>query len=247
MPVIIRSQLNSIQKTQIQSIIDAAYTFEPVTITFPMDDADFYVFFETEGVIRSAAAFSMEDDDTCGCCAYTAPKYRKQGMFSEILETAIDELPEDTQFLFYTDHKSKDTLTVLSSLEAECVMDEHMMEIDAASISQLTENLSPNMQSGLQMTESVFDGTHTFSYSDVFGSVRISVFSSYYYLYGFEIAENHRQKGHGTKLLLQVLKDLSNRKNMPVRLQVSGTNIPAMRLYNKTGFRITETLSCYIY
>jgi len=247
MPVIIRSQLNSIQKNQIQSIVDASSAFEPVKITFPMDDADFYGLFEADGIIRSAAAFSMEDDDAYECCACTDPDFRKQGMFSAILETAIDELPEDTQFLFYTDRKSADTLAVLSSLEAECMIDEHMMEIDVSSISQLTEQLSSNMQCGLQMTESVLDGTRTFSYSDPFGSVHISVFSSYYYLYGFEIAEKHRQKGHGTKLLLQVLKDLSDHKPMPVRLQVSGTNIPAMQLYNKTGFRITETLSCYIY
>ncbi|WP_243134402.1 GNAT family N-acetyltransferase [Enterocloster asparagiformis] len=30
-------------------------------------------------------------------------------------------------------------------------------------------------------------------------------------------------------------------------LQVSGDNLPALRLYKKTGFHITETLSYYLY
>ena len=33
----------------------------------------------------------------------------------------------------------------------------------------------------------------------------------------------------------------------PVLLQVSGGNAPALTLYKKTGFRITETLCCYLY
>mgnify|MGYP005804173691 FL=1 len=32
-----------------------------------------------------------------------------------------------------------------------------------------------------------------------------------------------------------------------VLLQVSGDNAVALRLYEKTGFRITETLSYYLY
>ena len=30
-------------------------------------------------------------------------------------------------------------------------------------------------------------------------------------------------------------------------LQVSSQNVPALELYKKTGFRITETLSYYLY
>ena len=33
----------------------------------------------------------------------------------------------------------------------------------------------------------------------------------------------------------------------PVLLQVAGNNTPALALYKKTGFRITETLCCYLY
>lgn len=242
MAVILTSSLNSSQKIQIQSIVDASAAFEPVTISFPLEEADFYALFEPDGIIRSAATFTKEDAETYECCACTAPGFRCQGMFSALLDAAIEILPEDCQFLFYTDHKSPDTLAALSAFAAEPVMQEYMMELDP----ELSAGVLPD-GTELCMNESVQDGTRTYHYETPFGSVRISVFSSYYYLYGFEILEEHRGKGHGNCFLEQVLHDLAERKLMPVRLQVSGDNVPALNLYKKTGFRITETLSCYLY
>jgi len=247
MSVLLITELNLSQKKQIQSILDASAELEPVTISFPMDDADLYALYEIDGHLRSAAAFTKEDEETFECCAFTAPDYRRQGLFAELLDSVMDELPEDTRFLFYTDHNSKDALLTLSAYKAECIMEEHMMELDAANISSLSITATDSSDHSLTMDEQFPDDTRTFVYHNSVGTVNISVFSSYYYLYGFEIQENHRGKGLGTQLLYHVLRDLYEKKPMPVRLQVSGDNLPALHLYKKTGFRITETLSCYLY
>ena len=247
MSVLLISELTISQKEQVRSLLDTCLTFEPVTIEFPLDGADLYALYEHDKQICSAAAFTKEDDTTYECCAYTAPNFRDHGFFSMILDAAIDELPEDTEFMFFTDHKSQDTLKVLAAYEAECVMEEHMMELDTASLEQWILAHPSIDQSNLQMEETSPEGTKTFRYQNLFGSVKISVFLSYYYLYGLEIHENQRGKGLGTLLLNQVLKDLYEYKPMPVRLQVSGDNLPALNLYKKTGFHITETLSCYLY
>ena len=97
----------------------------------------------------------------------------------------------------------------------------------------------------MQFTDA--DGTLTRNYETEYGIVHSSVFSSYYYLYGFEIREDLRGQGYGKRFLNQVLLDLAKHAPLPLRLQVSGENLPALSLYKKTGFQITETLSGYLY
>ena len=61
-----------------------------------------------------------------------------------------------------------------------------------------------------------------------------------------EIRAPFRGKGYGKAFFLQVLKSLQENTST-VTLQVSGNNTVALNLYKKTGFRITETLSYYLY
>lgn len=235
------SILNTAQKEQIQSLIDACRKKEPVTLSFPFDGADLYTLYEDGGQICSVCAFTQEGEDSFECSAFTDPEFRGQGMFSELLEHAMDTLPEDCQFLFYTDHKSPDAMAVLDVYEAELLFHEHMMELSEIPVLPNSADLS------FLMEETMQDETLTYHYTSPYGTVFFSVFPSYYYLYGFEIQEPFRGQGYGKQMLSHVLCDLASRKSLPVRLQVSGDNLPAMALYKKTGFRITETLSCYLY
>ncbi len=248
--VFLTSQLNSAQKAEIQSILDRSRAKESVSASFPFDEADFYALCTVDNVVRSAAAFVQEDEELYECCAFTDPEYRGEGMFSSLINAALNELPEDVEFIFYTNGKSKDCLAVLEAFEAENVLEEHMMEIDTA---RFAGELAHQNESALSVgsefmrTEIDVDGTKTWHYVSSYGVVNISVFSSYYYLYGFEIQETFRGQGHGKVFLRQVLNDLANRNPWPLRLQVSGDNLPAISLYKKTGFQITETLFGYLY
>lgn len=232
MSAIILPTLNPFQKRQIQSM-------DP---SFPVDEADFYALSVVDDLLRSAAAFIMEGNGTYECYAFTDPDYRRQGLFSELLDLAIETFPEDTEFLFYTNGLNADCMAAIEALEAELVLQEHMMEINLQ-----TALLHSGSDTKPECSDTIIDGTRTWQYKNPNGSVNISVFSSYYYLYGFEIQEPLRGHGYGTQLLNQVLHDLSERNPLPLRLQVSGDNIPAISLYKKTGFQITETLYGYLY
>lgn len=241
MSIYTATSLTENQKMAVDKLLCTCRKKEPLTLSFPTEDADLYVLYEEEGNILSVCAFTKEDEETYECSAFTAPKYRQQGLFSELFDTALALLPEDVNFLFYTDQKSPDTLKALEAYEAEPLFHEYMMELSG----------SPSMRDfssvSVSMTGSTEARTHTYHYQSPYGVVNISVFSSYYYLYGFEIRKELRGKGYGHAMLCEVLNDLNVRKSMPVRLQVSGENIPALSLYKKAGFQITETLSCYIY
>ena len=234
MPAMITTTLNPLQKTQIQSMDSA----------FPVDEADLFALFEIDGIIRSAAAFLSEGEDAYECYAFTEPAFRHQGLFSELLDIAIETLPEDTEFLFYTNGTDPDTKATLLALEAELVLEEHMMEINLNSYIAEFKGIS---ETPVTMNLATIDETLTRRYSNPYGSVNISVFGSYYYLYGLEIKESYRGKGYGNQLLNQVILDLASHNPLPLRLQVSGENVPAISLYKKTGFQITETLFGYLY
>ena len=79
------------------------------------------------------------------------------------------------------------------------------------------------------------------------GACRIAVHGTGAYLYGLELLPQHRQKGLGTWFLYHIMSMLAGQGCQCLRLQVSGTNAPALGLYRKTGFRITETLSYFLY
>ena len=66
-------------------------------------------------------------------------------------------------------------------------------------------------------------------------------------LHHVEICENLRGKGFGTILIRRLLEELANFGIKRVILQVSGDNTPALSLYKKTGFAITQSLSYYLY
>ena len=82
MSATITTSLQPFQKAQIQSMNPA----------FPVDDAELFAIYELDGSIRSATAFLNEGDDTYECYAFTDQKYRRQGLFAELLDLAIEVL-----------------------------------------------------------------------------------------------------------------------------------------------------------
>ena len=121
------------------------------------------------------------------------------------------------------------------------------------------------------------DGTLTLRFHSDHAVINFSVFPSHYYLYGFEVEKSCRGKGYGTKFLSTVLAQLLNGnaaaiEHSPLSPETSYhisdvrsavpllTILPHARSFSrypaatprlspvqKTGFRITETLCCYLY
>ena len=280
------SSLDSSQIRQIQTMVNTCTNTDGTSLSFPFEEADLFLYFEHAGAIVSAIAFIPMEDLLYECSAFTDPGFRGQGLFSELLDAGIDELPEDSELMFYADKKNAAAAAVLDAVGAELDSEEHMMEL-------LPENFSISDRHGGQAgsaantcsssadihSESLnIDGTPTLRFRSDHAVINFSVFPSHYYLYGFEVEESCRGKGYGTTFLNTVLSrllsdnaadsrqsplspELSDRiptassadavadstASLPVLLQVSGDNAPALALYKKTGFRITETLCCYLY
>ena len=67
-----------------------------------------------------------------------------------------------------------------------------------------------------------------------------------YYLYEVEVKKKSRNKGIATKCLTQLFSFLSRETTLTVYLQVGSYNEPAVHLYKKLGFEISEELGYYI-
>lgn len=280
------SSLDSSQTRQIQTMVNKCTDADGTRLSFPFDEASLFLYFEQGGSIVSAIAFIPMEDLLYECSAFTDPEFRGQGLFSELLDAGIDELPEDSELMFYADKKNAAVAAVLDAVGAELDSEEHMMEL-------LPENFSISDRHGGQAgpaantcisrpdvhSESLnIDGTPTLRFHSDHAVINFSVFPSHYYLYGFEVEESCRGKGYGTIFLSKVLAQLlsgnaainehsplsseisnciptassadastDSTAPLPVLLQVSGDNAQALALYKKTGFRITETLCCYLY
>ncbi len=65
-----------------------------------------------------------------------------------------------------------------------------------------------------------------------------------FYLYEVEVAKNVRNTGIATKCLNRLFQMLAAEQPVTVYLQVGSYNEPAVHLYKKLGFEISEEL-CY--
>lgn len=256
MPAVFASRLNSSQKASVTSLVAACQKKDAFSLSFPLEEADFYTLYYLDHTVVSAAAFTMNGADICDCAAFTAPAYRNQGFFSRLFAKGLRRLPEETNLCFYTDGRCPDTQRTLDALGAECISREHMMELAPPQLAALAEHRSPESRTAREpsaisappaMSEQIQDGVLTLTWHGFGGCVSVACHSGSYYLYGLEIAPQFRGNGNGMRLLSEVAAGLSARKCMPVRLQVAGDNEAALSLYKKTGFRITETLFCYLY
>lgn len=278
--------LDSSQIRQLQTMVNKCTDSDGTRLSFPFDEADLFLYFEHDGSIVSAIAFIPIEGLLYECSAFTDPEFRGHGLFSGLLDAGIDELPEDSELIFYADKRNSAAAAVLEAIGAEMNSEEHMMKLlpENFSIIDCRSSQTRSDVSALDLIADIhseclnLDGALTLRFHSDHAVINFSVFPSHYYLYGFEVEESCRGKGYGTKFLSTVLAQLlngnaaaiehsplspetsyhisdvrsagaaaDNTAPRPVLLQVSGGNAPALTLYKKTGFRITETLCCYLY
>lgn len=79
-----------------------------------------------------------------------------------------------------------------------------------------------------------------------YGECYLADFGARRYLYGMLIYERFRGRGFGYALLRTLFASLQNEGLSSVFLEVSSENLPAVRLYQKLGFRIKERISYYL-
>ena len=218
-----------------------------------------------DGVLKSALALVYYQDSLVECSAFTHPDFRRQGLFSRLLGCAVDttetvDCGGDCDILFTVSGHCPDTAAVLQALDAELASEEYQMEMEltetrcramilAAAPSCLLRKACPDPEpDGSADTVWELIRMADDSSAVLLGSCRTFMVSdACVCLHHVEILHQYRGQGFGYALICRLMPLLCKEGVRRVILQVSGSNKAALALYKKTGFRISETLSLYLY
>lgn len=214
-------------------------------------------------------------DEAAECIGFTHPDHRQKGFFSALFQAAGEEL-EERDLLFLTDGKEEGALKTMEALGAEYDSSEYRMELPLSEPCPLLPMFYPE-ESGVTPSdpsprrlcwrrEDGADSERTYYFyiqpknlpsetaaeilgkteePDVICHTKISEAGAC--LYGFTVEEMLRGCTLGQEALAAVVRDLKSEGCPLLFLHVSGDNLPAVHLYKKAGFRITETLAYYFY
>lgn len=210
----------------------------------------YYLLYEDDYLLSALSTFFIADEGY-ECYALTLPKYRRQGLFSKLFHTLLKE-SEDYDIIFSVSYACQDTYNTLDALNAELWHQEHLMELTVSSLSSVKpmEGITNHMS---LLESNLPDGALAYELKQgktTLGSCCLSIQEHSSFLFCFEIKESFRNQGMGQIFLSLFLAEYyKNRENKPdkIRLQVSGDNKPAMSLYQKSGFQITESIAYYLY
>lgn len=260
MPIIIQTELSPQRLKQLQDLTAQCLVASPSPLSCPEDGDIYFLAEETaqsqkkEPFLAAFLALYILEDKLFECSAFTHPAWRQKGLFSALLEAAEAAYPKH-QFSFPVPEgdAGRPALSVLGSLGAEFWYREHLMTLDADNIlSGPLVSSSASSLFSLHITDK--DGLKTaraFWGRILTASCSLDIVQSpegkTCCLHQVLVPEKLRGKGWGTRFLLSLLPALKEQQVRRFLLQVSGENLPAIALYEKAGFQITETLSYYLY
>lgn len=246
--------LTNLQKESLSHLADLCCLKDSIHLSYPTKEEDgascHYLAVDSDGILLAALALIPLDFCTSECIAFTHPEYRQRGLFSRLLSLALKEC-RDCDLLFPVSESCAPAMAVLNFLEAqpdhrELKMEQRLSDTLSVSLSYPSSFLccpdhirSENARWTLLLPEP--------DCLPVGCCLTSSVSPGCLCIHHVKIHPRMRGKGYGTALISQMLTILRASGIDRLLLQVSGDNTPAIALYKKTGFQITETLSYYLY
>lgn len=264
MNIIRTLSLSQEQAKEIRSLTALCRQNDGIILSCPEDGDEFWLLYQQsgkkEGCLAAFFAVYKMEPDSWECYAFTRPDCRGRGYFSALLGQVCRHSQEEGEpdLCFIADNHCRAALDVLKHLDAKLLLHEYMMALDlggsrtrrTALPEQMTVTLwnGDTDLAGIGITDSVRNtATDSAPVPAIAGSCRITLRDTHAYLYSLEVSPALRGQGLGARFLECIISMLKEHGCGRVSLQVSGANEPALGLYRKTGFRITETLSYYLY
>lgn len=265
MSIKIETALSSARKSQLETLVSLCLEAFPAPLSVPTD-GDVYFFMEEPSALGNGStellgllALYESEEHVWECSAFTRPDKQQTGIFSALLDAAENAYPDD-QFSFpVPDSKEcRPALKTLEAIGAELWYQEHLMTLESDNPAWSTLLSLPDKYP-LSLSREPYDLAEegdsqliqAFSEGLPVASCALTITRqngrTSCCIHHVLVPESLRNNGYGTLFLKALLPQLKQQGISRFLLQVSGSNLPAIALYKKTGFRITETLSYYLY
>lgn len=230
---------------------------------------------ESRSVNRKEDFFHYEDGKLVGflgsyyfgnkveICGMVHPDYRRRGIFSKLLEDAVDEVKkrEARTILLNAPTESQSAKEFLKNIPCSLSMVEYQMKWQKK---ELSENPSvtvrpsfsgEDLEAEIQLDVQCFglDEKEARQYKQetkdldtdlrliieaegrIAGKIRLSEMNGESWIYGFSIFPELQGKGIGRKALSKVVK-MQDEKGLSIFLEVEAKNAHALKLYESCGF-----------
>ena len=252
--------LSAAQARAFEELAGLCRVHDGISLSCPLDADRFYLLAEETpdgGLLLISAAAVFEEDGLWECYGFTRPDSRRRGYFSSLLpllEKEAAAMEPEPDLCFVADPSGKDALKALAALGAQPWYEEHAMEWRAEKSGAVRPVPPAGELPSLELAGAPdsADSRRLNFIARTPGGQAVGSFSLYLTppsacLFEVEIAEPLRRRGLGEAMLRKLQSLTPDLGLNSLTLQVSGKNLPALGLYEKTGFRIAETLSYYLY
>ena len=263
--IIYRDQLKETELNSLAALWEAGNALETHPYSLPEDADIFLLYYEGSELVAALCIYHMGDTKDGKpideICAMTHPAWRRRGCFTALFSMAKALLRPVLRFGIYPspspagkaggDRESGgagDAETFLEHLGAEFTYQEQFMTLPLPDpcFKAETEPLELTIREETEGSDSDSAPSATLTVTCPFGECYLTLFGSRAYLFGVLIYRRFRGQGYGYRMLHALLSRLPERGIREVFLEVSSENLPAVRLYEKLGFAVSESLAYYI-
>lgn len=254
MLIVTARELNTVQKREVQSVLDACARHEKTALTYPLDDEDtlHIIGYDAEGVPVAVIGMYHISEYSYEAVAFTVPEHRREGYFTALLD-------KSRRLLYALHHR---TVTVT------WVTDEDSTTAGRVARHMKARRRSIELHMSLHMTNAYYEQflkdlpagefrfipiTPTKLLYRVSQAGRVLAFFSllYYdsrkeaYMYAFEVDKCLRGHGIGTRIFRHILRFVYEQGYTTLSLQVSQSNKAACRIYRNAGLCEDTRLGYY--
>jgi len=264
MEIRIKTELNKKETEDVLFLLETGKKKDSSALSFPFGDrrAKYFLCYES-GKLLSVLVLCQIDDDVYECIAWTSPEYRSMGYFHLLWKEASRMVrnglfpSEKVRIHFIWDHRCPEAEHVIRSLHALPLTEEYQLSavLPSPEISgQNTFSGCEGKEFQCRLLREESDGTRKYAvgFSNGQDSGPILEFSvipgsrnKNCYLFDLTVRKELRGQKYGSRIFPLILSFLYEEGFRYLSLQVSSSNIPAVRLYKNAGLKTDVTLSYY--
>lgn len=225
-----------------------------------------------DGVLVSYLGICCFSRNICEINGMTHPDWRKRGLFSKLMQLALDECSRRnfSQVLLLSDGKSTSGMEFIKTAGGKYEFSEYRMSMHGMNHSE-SINPSVNLREAVKADRKEIRKQDAIYFNDaeseeedsgeegssnqakymvelkgdIIGKINAEYSNNSAYIFGFGILPDFRGKGYGKAALKEILRLINEKNVYDIELDVACKNNTALNLYKSCGFQEKAVMNYY--